>query len=111
MVEYIDKAKLYEIVANLEELARNELISSVETTMFDKFSYSIRLQERTALKHLIADFETVDVAPVVHGKWLTDTQEVDGCIKCSVCGIELDKYIIGRELPEYCLCGAKMDLE
>ena len=52
-----------------------------------------------------------DVAPVVHGKWLTDTQEVDGCIKCSVCGLELDKYIIGGDMPEYCLCGAKMDLE
>lgn len=52
-----------------------------------------------------------DVAPVVHGKWITDTQEVDSCIKCSVCGIELDKYIIGGDMPEYCLCGAKMDLE
>lgn len=52
-----------------------------------------------------------DVAPVVHGKWLTDTQDVDGCIKCSICGLELDKYIIGGKLPEYCLCGAKMDLE
>lgn len=52
-----------------------------------------------------------DVAPVVHGKWITDTQEVDSCIKCSVCGIELDKYIIGGKMPQYCLCGAKMDLE
>lgn len=52
-----------------------------------------------------------DVAPVVHGKWLTDTQDVDGCIKCSICGLELDKYIIGGKLPEYCLCGAKMDFE
>ena len=52
-----------------------------------------------------------DVAPVVHGKWLTDIQDVDGCIKCSICGLELDKYIIGGDMPEYCLCGAKMDLE
>ena len=52
-----------------------------------------------------------DVAPVVHGKWLKGTQDVDGCIKCSVCGLELDKYIIGGDMPEYCLCGAKMDLE
>lgn len=59
----------------------------------------------------IKSFETADVEPLVHGKWLTDTQDVDGCIKCSICGLELDKYIIGGELPEYCLCGAKMDLE
>ena len=60
----------------------------------------------------ISDFETADVAPVVHGKWLTDVQEVDGCIKCSICGLELDKYIIGGDMPDYCpKCGAKMDLE
>lgn len=59
----------------------------------------------------ICKLPAADVAPVVHGKWLTDTQEVDGCIKCSICGLELDKYIIGGDMPEYCLCGTKMDLE
>ena len=59
----------------------------------------------------ICKLPAADVESVVHGKWLTDTQDVDGCIKCSVCGIELDKYIIGGDMPEYCLCGAKMDLE
>lgn len=52
-----------------------------------------------------------DAEPVKHGKWLTDTQEVDSCIKCSVCGLELDKFILNGKMPEYCLCGAKMDLE
>lgn len=59
----------------------------------------------------ICKLPAADVAPVVHGKWLTFTQEVDSCIKCSVCGVELDKYIIGGDMPEYCLCGAKMDLD
>ena len=59
----------------------------------------------------IRKLSAADVAPVVHGKWLKGTQDVDSCIKCSVCGIELDKYIIGGKMPEYCLCGAKMDLE
>ena len=59
----------------------------------------------------IRKLPAADVAPVVHGKWLKGTQDVDGCIKCSVCSLELDKYIIGGKLPEYCLCGAKMDLE
>ena len=59
----------------------------------------------------ICKLAAADVAPVVHGKWLKGTQEVDGCIKCSICGLELDKYIIGGKMPEYCLCGAKMDLE
>ena len=59
----------------------------------------------------ICKLPAADVAPVVHGKWLKGTQDVDSCIKCSVCGIELDKYIIGGKMPEYCLCGTKMDLE
>lgn len=59
----------------------------------------------------ICKLPAADVAPVVHGKWLTFTQEVDSCIKCSVCGLELDKFILNGKMPEYCLCGAKMDLE
>ena len=59
----------------------------------------------------ICKLPAADVEPVVHGKWLKGTQDVDGCIKCSVCSLELDKYIIGGKLPEYCLCGAKMDLD
>jgi len=59
----------------------------------------------------ICKLPAADVAPVVHGKWITDTQEVDSCIKCSVCGVELDKYIIGGKMPQYCLCGARMDSE
>lgn len=59
----------------------------------------------------ICKLPAADVAPVVHGKWLKGTQDVDGCIKCSICGLELDKYIIGGDMPEYCLCGVKMDLE
>lgn len=58
----------------------------------------------------IRKLPTADVEPVVHGKWLTFTQEVDSLIKCSVCGLDLDKYTCGKS-PKYCLCGAKMDLE
>lgn len=59
----------------------------------------------------ICKLPAADVAPVMHGKWLTDTQDVDSCIKCSVCGLELDKFILNGKMPKYCLCGAKMDLE
>lgn len=46
---------------------------------------------------------------IIHGKWLTNMHDVDGSIKCSACGVELDKYILGGKLPDFCICGAKMD--
>lgn len=51
-----------------------------------------------------------DVAPVVHGKWISevyiDPQGIEwNGYKCNLCGnVEYKKY-------PYCTCGAKMDLE
>lgn len=91
MSEYIKKENLYQYLDNEFEWSNN--------------------QDRLGVLEAVTDFETADAEPVKHGKWLTDTQEVDSCIKCSVCGIELDKFILNGKMPEYCLCGAKMDLE
>lgn len=49
---------------------------------------------------------TEDVEPVRHGHWIREYIELDGCFKCSECGIR----VIGK--PNYCPdCGAKMDEE
>lgn len=50
---------------------------------------------------------TIDVAPVVHGKWLTHSDRPDSLI-CSVCecGFDMWKHDKHNFCPN---CGAKMD--
>lgn len=57
---------------------------------------------------------TLDVAPVIHGRWL----ETDHGDACSVCGHGLVAHFANADIHiqlshcNYCLnCGAKMDLE
>lgn len=107
MSEYICKEKLYKRIAELEELARDKYLN-VNSDMQEK--YKQQLVERTALKHLIADFETEEVEPVIHAKWIKQ----NGYTECSNCGYwyrsdekeESDDRSIG--CPN---CGAKMDLK
>ena len=128
MAEYIDKGELYEKIAQLEELARNRYLETPSSNPCCS-RYMTQLNERTVFKHIIADFPSDDVAPVVHGRW-------DDEHKCTVCHIEAffkisnvrpaydydweenlvetDRYIWDTEWIEtaYCPnCGAKMDLE
>ena len=121
MTEYIDKAELYGQIAELEEYTRNTL--SQLTRANPLFSeYHVRLLERGYLKHLVADFPTADVAPVVHAKWENcDWVEPDyhGCgtiripnagTKCTNCVHVFKKDLLW--VDNYCpCCGAKMDLK
>ena len=62
--EYIDKSALYEKIAQLEELARNRYLETPSSSLcFSR--YMTQLNERTALKHIVADFPSADVVPVV----------------------------------------------
>lgn len=55
----------------------------------------------------IKGMKAVDVAPVVHGRWIIDN--VNGKIACSDCGCIYLGYN-WRFPPNYCPnCGAKMD--
>lgn len=62
---------------------------------------------------LINQVETVDAAPVVHGKWelcFEDWRKQLEGDKCSICGFE--HYGTCIRSYNYCpSCGAKMDLE
>ena len=112
MDEYIDKGALYEEIAQLEELARNRYLDTPSNSPAYP-RYMAQMQERTALKHLIADFPVSDVVPVRHGRW-----EIRGGKRyCTSCGeracVTRDSegfwYTIGTP---YCPnCGAKMDEE
>ena len=69
MAEYIDKSALYEKIAQLEELARNRYLETPSNSPCYS-RYMAQLIERTDFKHIIADFQAADVAPVVHGRWV-----------------------------------------
>jgi hypothetical protein len=67
MAEYIDKSALYEEIAQLEELARDRYLETPSNSPCSS-RYMAQLNERTSFKHIIADFHSADVAPVVRCK-------------------------------------------
>lgn len=115
MAEYIDKSELYKEIAELEELSRKRVVDT-PTNSPAYARYVAQLNERTMLKHKIADTHAADVAPVVHGKWIPlwfDDEdklfrEAPSDYKCSACkAIVPAKQAIHEN---YChICGAKMD--
>lgn len=100
------------IIKELENL-RNELGISIGF---------ISLRERMALKKAIKIINAApaaDVAPVVHGKWIDNPEDVreewnKPRKQCSACGNE-PEYIEGSDkyvLSDFCAnCGARMDKE
>ena len=60
-----------------------------------------------AIERDVRDMPAADVAPVVHGKWLTHSDRPDSLI-CSVCecGFDMWKHDKHNFCPN---CGAKMD--
>lgn len=106
MAEYIYKGALYEEIAQLEELARNRYLDTPSNSPTYP-RYTAQMQDRTAIKHLIADFTAADVVPVRHGRWEWREEwnnsttehytEPESCgWYCSHCGIELGDYLTKR---------------
>ena len=105
MDEYIKKNALYEIITQLEELARNRYL---DTPSLYYPMYMTQLNERAYFKQIITDFPTADVEPVRHGRW------ENGNPICPVCGKDkfkdLDADIWCDWQPVFCPnCGARMD--
>ncbi len=58
----------------------------------------------------IKDAPVADVAPVRHGRWKWDTEDIYRCSNCAEKSHV--KEVMGRPEWDYCPnCGAKMDLE
>ena len=109
MTEYIDKSALYEKIAQIEELAMNRYLEAPSNSPCCS-RYMEQLNERTAFKHIIADFPSADVAPVRHGRW----EKQSGLYSCSECGktcpYDVQADVIEYWACNYCpSCGAKMD--
>ena len=67
------------------------------------------MQDGCSAKNLqsISDIPTADVAPVIHGRWETNSDRPDSLI-CSVCKCGFDMW--KHDPHNYCpSCGAKMD--
>ena len=103
MDEYIKKCDLYEKIANLEEIARNRYLDTPSNSPAYP-RYMAQMNERTNLKHIIFDFPSADVAPVVHGRWIHYPD--CGVTRCSHCGWSIEECWESKRCPE---CGAKME--
>ena len=94
MAEYIDRKAL------LNELCRD----NCERT-YDGTCHNCRMTET------VADFPTVGVVPVVHGKWEMNSDRPDTII-CSNCDNAFDVWKHDHKRMSHCPnCGAKMDLD
>lgn len=89
-----------------EYIDRQALLDAIPPTKEDK---QISLYGAVAdFISLVCDVPAADVAPVVHGKWVT----IDGVSRCSECGYipAYDSAIDDLFYSPYCPnCGAKMD--
>lgn len=115
MAEYIEKDGLYRELAHLEELARSRYLNAPLSSP-SKDIYRAQMNERTMLKHIVADTPAENVAPVssaARWEWVEDF-EGDGHWRCTNCGVEWFFADGGPEENEahYCpRCGALMDME
>lgn len=88
---YITKSSLYKKISELEELARDRYLDTpCDSPAYKR--YQAQMNERTALKHLIADFPVVDAIQVVRCKDCIKRYTPD-CLmnyECLVCGGQWD---------------------
>ena len=112
MDDYIERQTLYTQIAELEEKARDRYLN----TPWDnpaKEKYQAQLNERTALKHLVADAPSANVRSVVYGEWKEYSGADAGFHYCSVCKGQAFNYGENDEtievLSDFCpYCGAYM---
>ena len=120
MAEYIDKNALYKKIAELEELARDRYLDTPSNSPAYP-RYMAQMNERTNLKHMVADFPATDVAPVVHGFWMNAYKDFKTA-ECSRCKSQYEVTFEGEsngalwdgfiQFYKHCPnCGAKMDLK
>lgn len=109
MADYIERQAIYKKIAEMEESARNCYLD----TPWDspaRERYRTQLNERTALKHMIADEPAANVREDLQGEWL-DTGDHTQIRYCSQCGVEFNLYAYCKSYYNFCPnCGARMKL-
>lgn len=103
MAEYIERVKLIEKIANTPF----GLNCTGESDDYKEGVLRGLVAKQNNVIDMIKDQPAADVAPVVHGKWVSNGIPDSVLVKCSECGI-----VYGSIGFNYCPnCGAKMDLE
>lgn len=107
MAEYIDKDKFcHYLFKHIATFAENMIQMPAASTL-------------QSVVNEIHEFQSEDVQPVKHGRWIQDEHTYSGCwtynYVCSACG-EIGgswlRNIRRDQMFPYCpFCGAKMDLE
>ena len=93
MAEYIDLEAILREIERREALMVGDKLVSVD-----------------AMKSFIKNRPAADVAPVRHGQWEWDTEDIYRCSNCAEKSHV--KEVMGHPEWDYCPnCGAKMDLE
>ena len=100
---------LYEQLKQDEEMARNRVLDTESSLPYPNnlnpvyTRYVAQMNERTRLKHMVADAPTIEERKT--GKWVTKSTNGEMFDSCSVCG-----YVEWDVLRNFCPnCGAKME--
>lgn len=111
MAEYIEREAIIETI-------KTGYLSANEDDYELEAGYAFACGVNGGLNRAIHDIShapAADVAPVVHGRWILDSDnEYASQYHCDKCGGEIDlcNEIYTEKTPNYCPnCGAKMDLE
>ena len=107
MSDLISRKYLYDKMLEKEELARQRVLDT-PTHSPAYLRYVAQLNERTALKHEIADAPTVEAVPVVHGEWILEEKAGIDYWCCSHCDKIRSEYY-AKPKDNFCPnCGADM---
>ena len=104
MSDLISRSALYAEIMEKEDLARERVLDT-PTNSPCYMRYVAQLNERTALKHMIADAPTIEAVPVVHGKWI-ESDLLFEADKCTICKVSIYNTSGMNFCPN---CGARMD--
>lgn len=107
MAEYIDKAKLYYTIAERENDYRSSLLKEKNYQTAVALQLQGLVNATTLIKHIVADYPSADVKPVVYGEWI-DTPD-NASVICSYCGSDWDAFDNDVHRFAFCpACGANM---
>ena len=106
MADYIERQAIYKKIAEMEKTARNRYCDTpCDSPARER--YMAQLNERTALKHIIAYEQAANVREDVHGKWVIVTgSNGKEYMVCTNCRVTQDLTALFAYCPN---CGALMD--
>ena len=109
MAEYIEREKILDAISEQRRFYLHE--RDGETDIEKLYLLWGSDNALTTMEDIMSDIPAADVAPVVHGKWISKGYVCgENEWKCSNCGET--EWRTSSSRMKYCMfCGAKMDLE